>query len=143
MRLAGILDQRQAVAVGDRPQRRHVGRPAVQVDRQDAGGPGGDGRLDLLGIDVVGGRIHVDEHRGGAGMVDGVDGGDEGVGHRDDLVTGPDPHRPQDQLQGREARVDPDTVADPAVGGELLLEGHDRLTEHEVPAVEDLGDGRQ
>ena len=43
---AGVLDDREAVPVGDRDERVHVGHEPVQVDRHDRPGPRRDRRLD-------------------------------------------------------------------------------------------------
>ena len=44
-------------------------------------------------------RVDVDEHRRGAGVVDGRHGGDEGEGHGDDLVARADAGGQQRQVQ--------------------------------------------
>ena len=59
---------------------RHVGALAVEVDGDDGLGLLGDGLLDLLGIDVLGLGVAIDEHSCGAGDPDGFGGGEEGVG---------------------------------------------------------------
>ncbi len=67
VRLAGILDHRQAVPVADRPDHVHVGDQAKQVDRADGTGPRRDRLLDSLGVDQVGVGLDIDEHRRRAG----------------------------------------------------------------------------
>ena len=87
VRLAGILDDRQAVTVGDGHDRLDVGRQAEQVDRADRSRPGRDRRLDPAGVDVVRVGLDVDEDRRRAGGQDRADGRVEGVADRDDLVA--------------------------------------------------------
>ena len=46
-----------------------------------------DTRFDLLDIDVVGLRVHIDEDRAGTNMCDGFRRGDEAVYGGDDLIS--------------------------------------------------------
>ena len=85
--LGGVLDDRDAAAAADLQERLHVGRLAVQVDRQDRPGPPRDLALDLAQVHRVGDRIDVDEDRRGPDVADRPGGGDEGHRDRDDLVA--------------------------------------------------------
>ncbi len=88
VRLAGVLDDRQPVTIGDGHDGVHVRRQAEQVDRADRPGPRRDGRLDPVGIDQVRVGLDVDEDRGRAGVQDRADRRVEGVADGDDLVAG-------------------------------------------------------
>ena len=61
MRLAGVLDDRKTVTVGDLHDRGHVGRQAEQVDRADRARARRDRGLDPVGVDDVGVGLDVDE----------------------------------------------------------------------------------
>src|SRR5205807_3679108 len=50
----GVLDDLQAATPGDLEDRGDVGGEPDLIDRDDGAGPGGDGRLDELGVQVVG-----------------------------------------------------------------------------------------
>ena len=104
-RLAGILDDAEAVAAGERLERRHVRRVAEHVNRQQSDSAltaGGRGRL---GIDVEGDGVDVAEDRLGALVEEAVGGGDEAERARDDLVPPSPPHRAHAEVKrGRAAR---------------------------------------
>ena len=85
--LAGVLDDDQAVAVGDRLDHVHVGHEAEQVDRADRPGSRRDRRLDPLRVDQVRVGLDVDEDRRGARVQDRVGRGRERVRDGDDLVA--------------------------------------------------------
>ena len=129
--LAGILDDGQVVARGDRQDGVEIRRPAVEMHRHDRPRVRGDRGLDALGVEVGGARIDVHEQRARPDVGDGFGGGDEGVGRGDDLVARLHPRREQGQMQGARARVHGDAVLDAAVGRELLLEPRDLLAEDE------------
>ena len=103
VRLAGVLDDGQAVAVGDRLDHVHVGDEPEEVDRADRPGPRRDRRLDPLGVDQVGVRLDVDEDRRGAGVEDRVGRRGEGVRDGDDLVARPEAEAGEDGHQGERA----------------------------------------
>ena len=100
-RLAGVLDDRQAVAL----ERRDVGRVAEDVDRQQSRGAPADHRRRGGRVEAQRDRVDVGEHRP-RGLVDRRIGGrDERERRRDDLVAGADPRRAQRQMQpGRAGR---------------------------------------
>jgi hypothetical protein len=85
--LSGILDDRQAVPGGDGIDFVHIRRLAVEADRHDGAGPGGDRDFDLAGVDIAGVRFDIDEDRRGAEQGDDFGGGDEGERGGDDFVT--------------------------------------------------------
>ena len=140
MGLAGILDHDQAVAIGNRPDHVHVRDEAEQVDRADRPRPGGDGLLDLRGIDQVRVRLDVDEDRVGAGREDRVGGRREGVADRDHLVAGLEADAGEDRHQGQRAVAHRDRVLHADVLGPAGLELGDLLALGQHPALEDLGD---
>ena len=91
MGLGGVLDDVEPVLGGEREQRREVGRPAVEVDRQD----GARARRDLAprvrGVDPPGPGIGVHQDRSRARVAHRVGGGDEGEVRHQDLVPRPEP----------------------------------------------------
>src|SRR5438093_6105766 len=129
--LAGILDDGDVVASGDRQDGIEIRGPAVEVHRHDCPRARGDRGFDALGVEVGGSGTDVHEHRPGADVGDGFGGGDEGVGRGDDLVARLHPHRQQGQMQGARARVHGHAVLDATVCSELLLEARDLLAENE------------
>ena len=141
-RAGRVLDHRQAVSPGDVEDGRQVARQADLVHGQDRPGPRRDRPLDQGGVDVVGPRVDVHEHRAGAAVADGVGGGDERVADRDHLVAGPDAEGEQGQVQRRRAARDGAGVRRADVRGELLLEGRD-LRPLRDPAGEDRPAGRR
>ena len=125
MRLAGVLDHREPVAVGDLLNRVHVARLAVEVHRHDGRGEA----VVLLGGRLEGGRVDerrvleaVDEHGHGADVAHGLGGGDERVDRHEHLVAGPHVRRQQRQLDRVGARADADGVLAAAERGEGGLE---------------------
>ena len=139
--LGGVLDDREAVALGDRDERIHVGHEPVQVDRHDRLRPGRDGRLHEVGVhrEVLGPDVHED--RAGARAQDDADGGVEAEADRDDLVARADAEAVQDRLLGEGPVGHEDGVADAAIGGPGLLEGLGLLAHGEHPRAEDFEDG--
>ena len=85
----------------------------------------------IRGVDVVGPRVDVHEHRAGpqAGYRSGR--GKEGERGRDHLVIRSDPDGHQRDQQSIRARRDPDAVGALAVGGDFPLQGFDFRAEDE------------
>src|SRR4029450_9073467 len=81
--------------------------------------------LDADGVDVERGRIHVRQHGLGAGVNDRVDGGAEGQGRRDDLVSRPNIGGEDAQVKGRRAGVHGYGEARLLVRAKVLLESGD------------------
>ena len=103
--LAGILDNGEFVFAGDRVDRVHVARHAVDMHRQDGAGSFGDPAFDRRRVHGERGRFGVGEHRQGFVDQDRVIGGDECVRGDDDFVAGIHVHDVQaDQQGGRTAR---------------------------------------
>ena len=120
--LAGVLDDREPVLVGDRAERLHVARVAEDVHRQDPARARRDRRLDgrrveheRVGIDVgEDGRRALVEHHVGRGHER------DRRGH--DLVARADARGAHEQVQAGGAARDGDGVLAAAEGRELLLE---------------------
>ena len=87
-RLAGILEDAEAVLGGERLQLRHRRRVAEDVDRQDACGALADRRRGRRGVDVQRDRVDVAEDRPRALVEQAVGGGDEAERAGQDLVAG-------------------------------------------------------
>ena len=106
-RLAGVLEDAEAVLGGERLQLRHRRRVAEDVDRQDAPGAlahrGRRGRR----VEVEGLRVDVAEDRPGALVEQAVGGGDEAEGAGQDLVAGAPAERPHPEVQRRWCRWRP------------------------------------
>ena len=141
MGLAGVLDDGQAVPVGDGRDRVHVGRQAEQVDRADRAGPRRDRRLDPRGVDVVGVGLDVDEDGRRPGGQDRADGRVERVADGDDLVARPEAEALEDAHQRDGAVADRDRVLRADEGREALLQLGDSPAAGEHPALEHLGHG--
>ena len=97
-RLTGILDDGQAMAVGDVHQIGQRSRVAEDVDDLDRLGARRDGGLDRCRVHVERLRVHLDEHRRRAREQDGVCRRHERERRHDDLV-------PRTKAEGVEARV--------------------------------------
>ena len=131
MRLAGVLDDGDAVRAAELEQRAHLHRAPVEVDRDHAARVRRERTLDDLGREQRRLLVDVDQDRGRAGGADGLGGGDEAVGGDDDLVAGPDSEPAQGELEGRGARGNADRVLRLAPRGELALEPLDLRAERE------------
>jgi hypothetical protein len=77
-----VLDHEQAAVAGQLVEGIHLAGMAGEVDRQDRAGPGREGLLDALEVDVQGVGSAVDDHRPGAAVDDHV--GRRREGHRGD-----------------------------------------------------------
>ncbi|MNX91376.1 hypothetical protein D3C86_1234510 [compost metagenome] len=139
--LRAVLDHLEAVTPGELHDPGHVGRVAVDVDRDDGLGRGRDEAFEGAGVHAAGGGVDVAEDRHGARELDGRRGGDRRVGDGDDLVAGLDAHGAQGEGDGVRAVGDPHAVRKAEEGGEFTLEGLDLLAE-DVPALlQDPRDG--
>ncbi len=103
-RLAGVLEQAEAVLAGERLQLGHRRRVAEDVDRQDARRALADARPRRRRVEVERLRIDVAEDRPGALVEQAVGGGDEAEGAGQDLVAGPPAQRPHAEVQRRWCR---------------------------------------
>ena len=139
--LGAVLHHPQAVRAGQVHDRRHVGRVAEDVDRQDRPRRGADARLDRRGVEAVGDRVDVAEDRRGAHPGDGLGRGVEGVRGGDDLVARPDVQGVERDDEGVGAVGD--ARAGPAAEAlrDGRLQGPPLGAEDEAPAVEHPRDG--
>ena len=123
-RVRGVLDHRQAVAACDVVDGLHVSRVAVQVDGHDRlhARRALDGGLYLLGVDVEGVGLDVDEHRFGELMLDDVD--RRGERHRgaDHGVAFADAQDGERHMKRRGGGVERERGGGADVAGELGLE---------------------
>jgi len=142
MCLGGVLNDQQAVLVGDGLNHLHLGRLAVQVYRQDRLGSGCDRRGKPTRIEVVCLRIVVDQNRGGPRVVNAQGRGDKRVRGGDDLVARSDPQALHRQSEGIQAAAHADAIFGLAVGGELLLERRQVRAGDEITLGQHLVDGR-
>ena len=104
--LTGILHNQQVVLFRNVHDANHVGHVAAQVYGDDPPGPGRDGLLDQVAVDVEV-LPHIDKHRGGSCIHHSGAGGHKGVGRHDHLVPGPDACGPQGQMEGVVPAVQP------------------------------------
>ena len=111
MSLGGILEEHQAVSLGDRGKSHHVGRMSVKVNRHDRLGARSDRRLDRGRIECEVVEFDVGEDRGCARQADRVRGRSEAERRHDDLVAGADADGEEGKVQRGRARVDGDAVA--------------------------------
>ncbi len=141
VRLAGVLDDGEAVALRQLDERVHVGGQAEQVDRADGLRPGRDGRGHAVRVDVVGLGVDVHEDRRGAGVQDRGHRRVERVADGDDLIARPKAHAREDAHLRDGPVAHRDRVADADERRPTLLELRDALATGQHPAAQDLGDG--
>jgi hypothetical protein len=140
VRLAGVLEDRDAASGGDRIDRIEVGRTAVEVDRHDRARASGDRGFDPCRVEVRSLGKDVREDRRRAGVGDRLRGRDEGVRGGDDLVARPDPGREEREVQRARPGVERDAVPGSRELGELALERGHLVSEHELAAAADTVD---
>ena len=139
-RLAGVVDQGEAVLVGDRLQLGQLARVAEDVHRDDRPGARRDRCLDGGGIHVQRVRVDVGEDRRRALVEEAVSRRREGERRGDRLVAGLESGEHAQQVQTGGARRDGSGVGRADGGGELLLEAVDRGAERQAPGAEHLQD---
>ncbi len=125
--MGAIFDHDQPIFVSNGHDPVHVAGAACEVNRQNGPRARGDGGLDGIGIDVLGHRIHIGQHRGEPGVQDGIDRRAESQGRGDDLAARLQPCRHHAYVQGRRTRVDGSDLGVPhtAPSREIALElGH-------------------
>ena len=142
-RLAGVLDHGDIALLRDRHDLLDIDRPARQMHGQDRLRMLGDGRLDQIGVDGAGVGIDVHEDGQGVEIGDRVDGCDERIRRRDDLVARADAEHAQRRAQGRRAAVGQVAVGHAHRLGEHLLEIVHRMAAQAAPvaALERLEQG--
>ena len=85
--VGGIVDDAQAVLVGNVLNLTGAAGLAIDVDGHDGGGARRDGGLDAVGVDATRGHIDVDEYGLDAVPPQRVGGGNEAEGSGDDLAA--------------------------------------------------------
>ena len=141
-RLRRVLDQRQAVAVGQLAERRQVDRLAEQVHDHDRSSAIGDRRLDGVRVEVERVGSDVDEHRDCADPGDGLSRREERVRRGDHLVAGAHPNRFQCQQQRVGAVGDAHRVGGAELRRHLLLEPAHLRAEDKATGVDHVVDRR-
>ncbi len=134
VRLGAVLDDVQPVVFRDVHDGADFGGMPVQVDRHDRLRLLRDGLLEQRGVHRVAFLVDVHQDRPGAAHLDGGDGRDGCVRHRDHFVVRADSAGKQGQVKRFGAAADADPVVQAQVAGELLLEGG-RLGAEDVPAA--------
>ena len=135
LRLCVVLDNEEAVAIGDLRDRLHIAGLSKHVHRQDCPGARGDGLFDGCGIYIEGVRVWIDRNYCGLSAGDREPGRDVSIRRYDDLVALADVQG----LQGQVHRIEPvchsnamSGAAEASVG---LLESPDFLPEDETPRI--------
>ena len=120
--LGAVLDERDAVTVGDRLELVDPGRAAEHVDDQDAGRARRDLRLDVGRIEIEG-LVDLGQDRRRARVHDRGDRGDVREARDDDLVAGADAQAEErDPQRGRAAAVEGERVLHAGQLGDGLLD---------------------
>src|SRR5262249_26531720 len=104
--LGGVLDDAEAVLLGDGVEAVAGPGQAGEVGQDDGAGGGRDGGLDAAEVEVARHGVDVDEHGPGADLEDDVGGGDPGERGGDDLVAGADAGDAEGDLEGAGAGVE-------------------------------------
>ena len=131
LRLRHVLDHREPMPAGQRHDRLHVGRLAVEMDGHDRPGARRDRRRNPVGIDVGAGGRRLDRHGLGTDRRHRQPGRDVGIGRHDDLVARTEIPGAQHQLQRLQPIAEADAVTGAAERRVLGLERLDFLAEHE------------
>jgi len=123
--LGRVLQEDQPVGVGERPERTHGGREAEEVDGQDRPRPRRQGSGDTVGVQGQRGGVDVGEDRSRAHLEDGRGGGHEREGRGDDLVSGAEVERAEEEPERVRSGGHADGVLDAERGSTL---GFQRLS---------------
>ena len=139
--LAGILDDRDSMGVGDGHDAVHRHRPAEDVDRQEQPRPLGDGRRHTLGVHVPCRLVDVDKDGRGALEQRAVGRGDKRKRRGDHLVARPEAEGLDQEVQGAGAGVDGHAALKAHVIGERPLELAQLRAQAQVRRLEDRDHG--
>ncbi len=139
-RLARVLDQDEAVLLGERAERVELARVAEDVDGDDPLRPRRDRRLDRGRIEVHRPLVDVGEHRRRTLVDEAVGRGDERVRRRDHLVALAQATDRGEQVQPARARRDGGRVGRADLLREGTLEALDRRAERQPARPEHLED---
>ena len=131
--VGGVLEDAEAVLVGEGPDLGHIAGAAGKMDGLDDLGQAAFplGSLELLAEavdgEVVGAGVDVDEVDGGSAVAGAVRGGDEGVRGGPQPVAGPEPERPAGEVEGGGGTGNRHGVPGPAILRDCFLKaGHRR-----------------
>ena len=119
--LTPVLDQGEAMFIGDLAQRRHVGRLAVDMGGEDRLGSRPDRLADRVRVQEAPLRVHVSEHRECVVVEDRRRRGSPAVGRRDHLGTGRDLEPDEGGVQRRVPRGCRQAAADAVPFGDPAL----------------------
>ncbi len=137
VRLRGILDQQQAVAMGQGLQGLHLGQLPIQVHCHDGACAWPDRLFHPCRVDVESDRVRLDRHQHQMVLADRQKCRDEGVGRHDDFVAFAQHPQLTVAAQDQPQRIQPVAHADcmrgAAITGEFFFECGQLLTEH-IPA---------
>ncbi len=121
--VGGVFDDGEVVLAGDLEDGGHVAGVAGVVHDDDGFGARGDAGCDGGGGDgEVVGAGDVCEYDAGAGVEDGVGGGDEGEGGEDDFISGADAEGDAGEVEGFGGVGDGEAVGGGGELGEVLFE---------------------
>src|SRR5438046_9823539 len=98
-RLGSVLDDGQAVCMRDSRVGFHLGWQPEEVDRHDRPGSTGNGRFQLLRVQVVGFKINIDKYGLCLEASNAPSSGNEGKWRGDNLVARVDACRHQSKTQ--------------------------------------------
>src|SRR5690625_1965925 len=135
--LGAVLDQNQVMIVGNALQGVHVGRLAKQVNRQNGARAFGDRCPNPVGVDIEAACIHIDKHRRGAHIGDGLGGGNKGKRRGNDLIARADAGSAQGQMQRIGSRRTAYGVAYAQPFGQLLFKRADVGPQNEPCSAHD------
>ena len=123
--------------IGNLLNLRHVGRLPVEVDRQNRFRSRCDGAFNQFDVNQIGARVDVNQDRGRAGVVDGQDRSDEGVGGGNDFIAGSNSHGPERQMKRFGTISHTNAVIRAAKVSEIAFKRRQRLAENELRVADD------
>ena len=132
--LGGIFDDRNIVLFRNGIDPGHVGTLAINADRHDGFGVGGNGCFDQSRINVEGVGLNVYKYGFGVEKRNDFGAGDPGVGDRDHLVTRADIKGHEGDEEGVGAGGTGDAVVYADKSGEFFFQFFDFRT-HDVFAM--------
>src|SRR6266849_4693577 len=135
-RVGRVLDQREPVTGGDRPEAVEVDGLPAEMHRQDRAGARRDRGGDGLRVDVERPGIDVDEDRAGPDGEDHVAGRRPRHGGGDDLVAGPNACCQEREVKAGRGGAHRDGVRGANGVREGLLEGRHARTARQPPRAE-------
>ena len=119
----------------------HVGRLPVQVDRQNRLRSRGDGAFNQFDVNQIGARVDVDQDWGRAGVVDGQDCRDEGVGGGNDFIAGSNSQGAEHQMERFGTIAHTHAVIRAAKVSKIAFKRRHRRAENELRVADDTFNG--